>query len=43
MLSGTLTHDYFGIDLNLTWTVAKKKTGLLIKEMLKIKRDLEAK
>lgn len=38
-----LIHDYFGIDLNLTWTVAKKEIRQLKKEALRIKRDLEAK
>jgi uncharacterized protein with HEPN domain len=37
-----LIHDYFGIDLNLTWTVARKEISQLKKEILKIKVDLEA-
>jgi uncharacterized protein with HEPN domain len=37
-----LIHDYFGVDLNLTWTVARKEVSQLKKEVLKIKVDLEA-
>jgi len=38
-----LIHDYFGIDLNLTWTVAKKEILRFKKETLSLKRDLETK
>ncbi len=37
-----LIHDYFGIDLNLTWTVVRKEISQLKKEVLEIKVDLEA-
>lgn len=37
-----LIHDYFGIDLNLTWIVARKEISQLKKEILIIKVDLEA-
>lgn len=37
-----LIHDYFGVDLNLTWTVARKEISQLKKEILEIKVDLEA-
>ena len=36
-----LIHNYFGVDLDLVWVVVKKELGLLKKQMLKIKYDLE--
>lgn len=36
-----LIHEYFGIDLLLTWRVAKKDIFNLKKKILKIKKDLE--
>lgn len=36
-----LIHDYFGVDLHLTWTVAKKDVPVLKKKILKIKRELQ--
>lgn len=38
-----LIHDYFGVDLELTWKVAKKETLELKRKMLEIKKDLERK
>jgi len=35
-----LIHEYFGIDLELTWKVAKKDVPDLKKKMLKVKKDL---
>lgn len=35
-----LIHEYFGIDLELTWEVVTKDIPNLKQEMLKIKRDL---
>ena len=36
-----LTHEYFGVDLNLTWKVAKKDLHQLKKDIMKIRKDLE--
>jgi len=36
-----LIHEYFGIDLKLTWRVVKRKVPELKEKMLKIKEDLE--
>jgi uncharacterized protein with HEPN domain len=35
-----LVHDYLGIDLNLTWGVAKKEIPKLKNNILKIKKDI---
>ncbi|MEM2841543.1 MAG: HepT-like ribonuclease domain-containing protein [Candidatus Bathyarchaeia archaeon] len=35
-----LVHEYFGIDLNLTWRVAKEDIHILKKELIKVKSDL---
>ena len=35
-----LIHEYFGIDLELTWKVAKRDVPDLKEKMLKVKRDL---
>jgi len=35
-----LIHEYFGIDLELTWEVAKRDVPDLKEKMLKVKRDL---
>lgn len=36
-----LIHEYFGIDLNLTWKVAKEDIKDLKKKMLEVKKELE--
>ena len=36
-----LIHEYFGVDLKLTWKVATAELDELKKSMLEIKRDLE--
>ena len=36
-----LVHEYFGVDLNLTWKVAKKDIIDLKRKILKVKKDLE--
>lgn len=36
-----LIHEYFGIDLKLTWRVVKWKVPELKEKMLKIKEELE--
>ncbi len=36
-----LIHDYFGVDLELTWKVAKEEVLVLKERILEIKRDLE--
>ncbi|MEM2882793.1 MAG: DUF86 domain-containing protein [Candidatus Bathyarchaeia archaeon] len=38
-----LIHEYFGVDLVLTWKVAKEEMAELRGKILKIKRDLEEK
>lgn len=38
-----LIHEYFGIDLELTWEVAKKDAPDLKKKILKVKRELKRK
>ena len=38
-----LIHEYFGVDLELTWKVAKEDVKGLKEKMLKIKKDLEKK
>jgi uncharacterized protein with HEPN domain len=38
-----LIHDYFGVDLELTWKAAKEDVYELKKKMLKVKEDLEKK
>jgi uncharacterized protein with HEPN domain len=38
-----LIHDYFGVDLVLTWRVATKDIHRLKNEILKVKNDLEDK
>jgi uncharacterized protein with HEPN domain len=35
-----LIHEYFGVDLELTWKVVKENIPDLKKKILKIKRDL---
>jgi uncharacterized protein with HEPN domain len=35
-----LVHEYFGVDLELTWEVAKRDTPDLKKKILKVKKDL---
>lgn len=35
-----LVHEYFGVDLELTWEVAKKDILDLKKKVLKVKKDL---
>jgi len=35
-----LIHEYFGVDLELTWKVAKKDINSLKRQMLKIKETL---
>ncbi|MEM3381891.1 MAG: HepT-like ribonuclease domain-containing protein [Candidatus Bathyarchaeia archaeon] len=35
-----LVHEYFGIDLDLTWRVAKEDIQILKKELIKVKSDL---
>ena len=36
-----LIHDYFGVDLELTWKVAKQDVSELKKGILKVKKELE--
>jgi uncharacterized protein with HEPN domain len=36
-----LIHEYFGVDLGLTWKVATKNVRQLKNRMLKMKKDLE--
>ena len=36
-----LIHEYFGVDLDLTWKVAKEDIFELKEKMLRIKEDLE--
>ena len=36
-----LIHDYFGVDLELTWKVAKVEVNELKNKVLEIKKDLE--
>lgn len=36
-----LIHDYFGVDLELTWRVAKIEIKELKRRMLEVKKDLE--
>ena len=36
-----LIHEYFGVDLELTWRVVKQNIPKLKREMLEIKKDLE--
>ena len=38
-----LIHEYFGVDLDLTWKVAKEEITDLENKMLKIKSDLKKK
>lgn len=38
-----LIHEYFGVDLGLTWKVATKDIHQLKNRMLKVKKDLENK
>ena len=38
-----LIHGYFGVDLKLTWKVAKRDIPNLKKEILEIKGKLEKK
>lgn len=38
-----LIHEYFGIDLELTWEVAKEEIFELKKKILKVKEDLKEK
>jgi len=38
-----LIHEYFGVDLELIWKVAKEDVFELKKKMLKVKEDLEGK
>jgi len=38
-----LIHEYFGVDLRLTWKVATKDVCRLKKRIMKIKKDLENK
>ena len=38
-----LIHEYFGVDLELAWKVAKVDIQELKKELLKVKKDLEGK
>ncbi len=35
-----LIHEYFGVDLELTWRVAKVEIGELKKKILELKKDL---
>ena len=35
-----LIHEYFGVDLELTWKVAKKDLATLKQQMLKVKKSL---
>lgn len=36
-----LIHEYFGVDLELTWKVAKVEVSELKKKLLKVKKNLE--
>lgn len=36
-----LVHEYFGVDLQLTWRVATVEVGELKEKMLEIKKNLE--
>ena len=38
-----LIHEYFGVDLELTWEVVKKDIPNFKKDILRIKRELQAK
>lgn len=38
-----LIHEYFGVDLGLTWKVAKKDVHWLKNRIMKVKKDLEDK
>lgn len=38
-----LIHEYFGVDLDLTWKVVKEEVSELKKKILRIKRELERK
>lgn len=38
-----LTHEYFGVDLELTWKVAKEEITNLKKKILETKKNLERK
>ena len=38
-----LVHEYWGIDLNLTWNVATQEMQNFKKSILEIKKDLKAK
>ena len=38
-----LIHEYWGIDLNLTWNVATQEIQNFKKSILEIKKDLEVK
>lgn len=38
-----LTHEYFGVDLELTWKVVKEDIADLKKKIIKVKEDLEIK
>lgn len=35
-----LIHEYFGVDLDLTWQVAKKDLPMLKEQMVSLKEDL---
>ena len=37
-----LIHEYFGVDLDLTWEVAKKDLPNLKKQMIALKEDLHS-
>jgi len=36
-----LIHEYFGVDLELTWNVVEKEVHNLKKKMIAVKKDLE--
>ncbi|MEM3061862.1 MAG: DUF86 domain-containing protein [Candidatus Bathyarchaeia archaeon] len=38
-----LIHEYFGVDLELTWKVVKEELAVLKKKILKLKEELEEK
>ncbi len=38
-----LIHDYFGIDLNLTWDIIKKDVPEVKKKIKKILKEIEEK
>ena len=38
-----LIHEYFGVDLELSWKAAKEDVAELKKKMLEVKKDLEEK